>query len=59
MQKYEGGALKASPDQPGHYVLIGPPTQRSKGKDMWFGAVRTGKSYVSYHLMSVTVCPCV
>ena len=37
--------------------LIGPPTERSLGKDVWFGAVRTGKNYVSYHLMAVYVFP--
>ncbi len=57
LQKYERGNLKANPDQPGHYVLIGSPTERSLGKDVWFGAVRTGKSYVSYHLMAVYVFP--
>jgi hypothetical protein len=57
LQKYERDDLKASPDQPGHYALIGPPTERSLSKDMWFGAVRTGKSYVSYHLMAVYVFP--
>ena len=57
MKKYEGGALKASPDQPGNYVLIGPPTERSQGKDVWFGAVQTRKNYVSYHLMAVYAFP--
>jgi hypothetical protein len=57
LQKYERGDLKASPDQPGHYALIGPPTERSLGRDVWFGAVRTGKSYVSYHLMAVYAFP--
>ncbi len=57
MQKYDGGALKASPDQPGNYVLVGPPTERSLGKDVWFGAVQTRKNYVSYHLMAVYAFP--
>lgn len=26
-------------------------------KDVWFGGVRLGKSYVSYHLIAVYVCP--
>ena len=57
MQKFEGGTLKASPDKQGHYVLIGPPTDRSMGKDVWFGAVTTRKNYVSYHLMAVYAFP--
>jgi hypothetical protein len=57
LQKYERGDLKAGSDQPGHYALIGPPTERSLGRDVWFGAVRTGKSYVSYHLMAVYAFP--
>ena len=57
MQSYEQGSLKASPDQPGNYVLIGPPTESSQGKEVWFGAVKTGKAYVSYHLMAVYACP--
>jgi hypothetical protein len=57
MQRHEGGALKANPDAPENYVLIGPPTPASKGKDVWFGAVQTRKNYVSYHLMPVYVFP--
>jgi hypothetical protein len=57
MQKYERGALKPSPDKPDNYVLIGPPTERSRGKDVWFGAVQTRKNYVSYHLMAVYAFP--
>jgi hypothetical protein len=57
LRKYESGTLKARPDQPGNYVLIGPPTERSLGRDVWFGAVQTRKSYVSYHLMAVYAFP--
>ena len=57
MRKYEGGTLKANPDRPGNYVLVGPPTERSMGKDVWFGAVQTRKNYVSYHLMAVYAFP--
>jgi hypothetical protein len=39
------------------YELIGPPTPVSRGKPVWFGAVRMGKRYVSYHLMPVYVFP--
>jgi len=57
MQKYEGDTLKANPDKPDNYILIGPPTERSLGKDVWFGAVQIRKSYVSYHLMAVYAFP--
>ncbi len=57
MQRYEQGSLKASPDRPGNYHLIGPPTQSSLGKEVWFGAVQTRKNYVSYHLMAVYAFP--
>jgi hypothetical protein len=56
MQKYERGKLAASPDQPGNYVLIGPPTEQTRGRELWFGAVQTRKNYVSYHLMAVYAC---
>jgi len=41
----------------GDYILIGPPTPRSQGKDVWFGGVQIKKNYVSYHLMPVYACP--
>lgn len=41
----------------GDYILIGPPTPRSQGKDVWFGGVQVKKNYVSYHLMPVYVFP--
>ncbi|MGQ0604118.1 MAG: hypothetical protein ACT4QE_20750 [Anaerolineales bacterium] len=57
LQKYAKGSLKPSPDVPGNFVLIGPPTETSQGKDVWFGAVQTKKNYVSYHLMPVYAFP--
>jgi hypothetical protein len=30
---------------------------QTKGRDVWFGAVRLGKAYVSYHLMPVYALP--
>jgi len=39
------------------YILIGPPTPRSQGKDVWFGGVQIKKNYVSYHLMPVYAFP--
>lgn len=53
MRKFEKGSLRANPDSPGDYVLKGPPTERSMGKEVWFGAVQARKNYVSYHLMAV------
>ena len=41
----------------GDYILIGPPTPRSQGTDVWFGGVQIRKNYVSYHLMPVYACP--
>ena len=50
------GQLKPN-DRPGDFQLIGPPVAKSKGKDVWFGAVKINKNYVSYHLMPVYACP--
>ncbi|MBM4422332.1 MAG: hypothetical protein FJ030_02940 [Chloroflexi bacterium] len=58
MEKYDGkGNLKLSEDKAGNIVLIGPPTKMSQGKEVWFGGVRTGKAYASYHLMAVYAFP--
>lgn len=57
LAKYASRVLPAVKDEPGHYVLQGPPTPASRGRDVWFGGVRTGKSYVSYHLMPVYAFP--
>jgi len=57
LQKYERGKLKAKPDQPGNYELIGPPIEQTRGRELWFGAVQTRKNYVSYHLMPVYASP--
>jgi hypothetical protein len=57
MQKYEKAALRPQVDQPDNYELVGPPTEHSQGKAVWFGAVRMGKSYMSYHLMAVYAFP--
>ena len=55
--KYEGKGLAANPDTAGNYVLTGPQTETSWGKDVWFAGVKTGKTYVSFHLMAVYVFP--
>jgi hypothetical protein len=41
----------------GDYILIGPPTPRSQGKEVWFGGVQIKKNYVSYHLMPIYAFP--
>ena len=53
LQKYEHGSLKANPDEPGNYALTGPASSFTHGRELWLGAVRIGKNYVSYHLMPV------
>jgi hypothetical protein len=55
--KYQTGTLKARTNARDQYVLIGPPTERTEGRECWFGAVRTGKAYVSYHLTAVYAFP--
>ena len=52
LQKYETASLRGT-DAPGKYTLIGPPTEKTRGKPMWLGAVMTQKRYVSYHFMPV------
>src|SRR5262245_39822279 len=56
MQQYEKGALTGRSDA-ANYELAGPPIPVTKGRPFWFGGVRTGKAYVSYHLMAVYACP--
>ena len=55
--KYVDKNLSKRTDKPDQYEFIGPPTERSRGKEVWFGAVRIGKNYVSYHLMPIYACP--
>ena len=55
LRTYQKGKVNGT-DEPGKYTLVGPPTQNSRGKPMWFGAVITQKHYVSYHLMPVYGC---
>ena len=57
LRVYADENLSMRIDKPNQYEFIGPPTTRSRGKEVWFGAVRIGKNYVSYHLMPVYACP--
>lgn len=56
--KYEGRGLKRNPaDGGGDFTLIGPSTDASRGREVWFGGVQTRRRYVSFHLMPVYVFP--
>ena len=56
VEPYAGRVLKPHA-KPGDYILIGPPTPRSQGREVWFGGVQIKKNYVSYHLMAVYAFP--
>ena len=46
--------LKVKADTPSQYTLVGTapsPFPQHKGQPMWFGEVRLGKAYASFHLM--------
>jgi len=50
----QAARLAVQTDTPREYTLVTKapsPFPQHKGKPMWFGAVKIGKSYVSYHLM--------
>ena len=51
-----GTKLAVMDDSPGNYSLTAGYSERFK-KDLWFGGVRSGKSYVSLHLMPVYMNP--
>jgi hypothetical protein len=57
LNKYASAKLVLQENQPDRCELIGPPNPLYRGKEVWFGAARIGKSYVSYHLMAVYVFP--
>jgi hypothetical protein len=57
LRKYVNENLIIRIDKPNQYEFIGPPTTRSRGKEVWFGAVRIGKNYVSYHIMPIYTNP--
>ncbi len=47
-------------DSPVSYSVntrIPSPFPQHKGQPLWFGAVQTGKAYVSFHLMPIYMCP--
>src|SRR5215467_8823995 len=50
----QASRLAIQKDGPREYALVTKspsPFPQHKGQPMWFGAVKIGKSYVSYHLM--------
>ena len=47
-------------DTPTEYTLLtksASPFPQHKGQPMYFGSVRLGKTYVSFHLMPLYMCP--
>lgn len=56
MQSQAKGALK-SQARPGTFTLLGPASPASRNRELWFGEVRKGKAYVSYHLIGVYANP--
>jgi hypothetical protein len=59
MKRHEDDVFKGGPygPRPNSYNLVGPPMKLTHGKPAWFGAVVMGKTYVSYHLISVYIWP--
>lgn len=57
LKPYERAPLKLTITKGWNYGLAGPPTDRSTGKVVWFGGVKTTKKCVSYHLMPVYTFP--
>jgi hypothetical protein len=50
----QAARLAVKIDSPTEYTLVTKspsPYPQHKGQPMWFGAVKIGKAYVSYHLM--------
>lgn len=57
--KYEK-RLTVKAGTPAEYTLLtkaASPFPQHKGQPMYFGSVRLGKAYVSYHLMPLYMCP--
>ena len=51
MKKHERTLLVLK-DEPQEYTLV-TKSNSNRGMKMWFGSVRAGKAYVSYHLMAL------
>ena len=57
VEKYNGRGLSPNADNSQNYLLTGPKTETSLGREVWFGGVQTKKNYVSFHLMPVYAFP--
>ena len=56
----QASRLSVQKDSPDEYTLVTKspsPFPQHKGQPMWFGAVKVGKAYVSYHLMPLYMNP--
>jgi hypothetical protein len=52
--------LSVKADTPSEYTVLTrspSPLPQHKGQPMYFGSVRLGKAYVSFHLMPLYMCP--
>jgi hypothetical protein len=50
--------MRAAKDVPGHLEMLAPwPHPRKPREPMWFGMVKLGKAYVSYHLLPLYMNP--
>ena len=52
--------LSVKADTPTEYTLLSKsasPFPQHKGEPLYFGSVRLGKAYVSFHLMPLYMCP--
>ncbi len=56
-QPFQGKGLEASINTENDFILTGPVTSATRGREMWFGGVQIKKNYVSCHLMSVYAFP--
>jgi hypothetical protein len=59
LERYEE-RLSVKTDTPGEYTLltrVPSPFPQHKGSPMYFGSVKLGKAYVSFHLMPLYMCP--
>jgi hypothetical protein len=54
--KRHAGHLTVKTDTAREYSLDAGYSRKWK-KDVWFGGVKLGKAYVSYHLIAVYTCP--
>ena len=52
--------LSVKTDSPNEYTLVtrsASPFPQHKGQPLFFGSVRLGKAYVSFHLLPLYMCP--